>query len=92
MFQEQTIEKKSVGEFASDSAQLIRKVHSTKQPLLVTDDGEDTAIVLDSEEYAQMAERLQMFEDVAAAQQEFREGKGIDFEIASKQLLAHYGG
>jgi prevent-host-death family protein len=60
MLQNQQIQKKSISEFAADSASLIRKVHSTKQPLLLTENNENTAILVDSTEYALMEERMQM--------------------------------
>lgn len=92
MLLEQNIEKKSVSEFAADSAMLVRKLHSTKQPLILTEDGENAAVVMDSVEYALMAERLQMLEDIYIAQDELRSGNGIPHETASKDLLARYGG
>ena len=77
MFLQDHIQKKSIAEFSADSSSFIRKVHSTKQPLLLTENDENSAILLDSAEYELMAERMQMLEDIYVSQEQLRSGKGI---------------
>ena len=89
---EQTPDRKSVSEFVSDSAKFIRNIHSTKKPLFLTEEGKNSAVILDSTEYALMAEKLQMLEDIYTAQEELREGKGISQEDAKKKILSRFGG
>jgi antitoxin YefM len=89
---EQAPERKSVSEFASDSAKFIRNVHLTKKPLMLTEDGENSAVIVDSAVYSLMAEKLQMLEDIYTAQEELRDGKGIGNDEAKKQILSRYGG
>ena len=86
------IEKKTVSEFIQDGETLIHNIHETKKPLLLTDGGENAAVILDSTEYDQMAERLQMLEDIYTAQEQLRSGKHISHEEAKKKLLSRYGG
>lgn len=92
MLGQRNIEKKTITEFANNSAMLVRKVHSTKAPLLLTEEGESAAVIIDSMEYASMAERLQMLEEIYIAQKQLRSGKGISHETVEKQLLTRFGG
>ena len=91
MLQQEHLQKKSVSEFAADSLSLVRKVHATKQPLLLTDNDENTAVVIDSAEYDIMAERMQMLEDIYLSQEQLRSGKGIPHETVEKDLLTRFG-
>ena len=88
---EQIPDRKSVSEFVSDSAKLMRNLHSTKKPLFLTEDGKNSAVILDSAEYTLMAEKLQMLEDIYTAQEELRDGKGILHEDAKKTILSRFG-
>ena len=92
MLLQENIPKKSVAEFAADSASLIRKVHSTKQPLLLTENDENTAVLMDSTEYDLITQRMQMLEDIYVSQEQLRSGNGIPHETVEKNLLAHFGG
>ena len=91
MLQEKNIQSKSLSEFVADSASLVRKVHSTKHSLLLTENGENAAIVVDSILYEAMEERLQMLEDIYVAQEQLRSGKGVSHEDVKKDLLARFG-
>ncbi len=86
------MQERSVAEFASDSARYIRGVHSTKEPLLITDAGEDAAVILDSHEFQNMTERLRMLEDVYRAQEQHREREGISHDEARARLLKKFPG
>jgi PHD/YefM family antitoxin component YafN of YafNO toxin-antitoxin module len=86
------IDKKTVSEFISEGESLIHRIHKTKKPLLLTEEGENAAVILDSNEYDQIAERLQMLEDIYAAQDQLRSGSGISHEEAKKKLISRYGG
>ena len=45
------------------SAKLFRKVKETKKPLRVTRNGKDYVVVLDFEEYINMVERINSYEE-----------------------------
>lgn len=81
-----------MAEFASDSVRYVRGVHATKEPLVITDAGEDAAVVLDSQEFQAMTDRLRLLEDVCRAQEQLREGHGISHEAATDRLLSKFPG
>jgi len=76
-----------LSEFRAGVASFIQRVNETGRPMLLTQRGRGVAVLLDVREFEAMRERLELLEDVLAAQQELGAGEGIAHEEAKARVL-----
>ena len=80
----------SVSEFRAHATNYINQVKETKRPLVLTQHGKSSAVLLDVVEYEKLIEKLELIQDVRAGQKEISEGKGIEHDEALEMLLGRY--
>jgi prevent-host-death family protein len=80
----------SLSEFRSKTAGFISQVHSTKRPLVITQNGKSAAVLLDVGEYEDMVEKIEMIQDIRIATEQIVSGRGVAHEKAHKTLRAKY--
>ncbi len=80
-----------LSEFRSNSASLIERVRKTKRPLVLTQHGRSTAVVLDVGEYERLMEKVEILQELHTSEQQIAEGRGVDSETARKQVLQRLG-
>ena len=76
-----------LSEFRAGVATFIKQVNETGRPLVLTQHGRGVAVVIDIAEYAEMRERFEIMEDIAAARAEIAAGEGIPHEDAMRLIL-----
>ena len=59
------------------SAELIRQVRETGQPIIITQNGKPTAVLQDVESFQRQREALTLLKILAKGDQELGEGRGI---------------
>lgn len=77
-----------LSEFRANAAALIEQVRSTKRPLVITQHGKSSAVILDVEEYEALLEKIETLEEIQIAESQLQEGGGIEHEEAKRQSLA----
>lgn len=75
-------------EFRSNAAALIEQVRSTKRPMVITQHGKSSAVILDVEEYEALLEKIELLQEIQIAESQLQEGLGIEHEEAKKQTLS----
>ncbi|MEK6527679.1 MAG: type II toxin-antitoxin system Phd/YefM family antitoxin [Nitrospirota bacterium] len=80
-----------MSEFRAGVASFLRQIHNTKRPLVITQHGRGVAVLLDVNEYEGMIERIELLEDIQAAEKQLKQGKGIEHEKAKAQVLKKIG-
>lgn len=68
------------------SAQLIRRVQATGQPIVITQNGRATAVLQDVERYEEQRRTLLLLKALAHGDQELRRGEGISHAEALKHF------
>jgi prevent-host-death family protein len=68
------------------SAELIRKVKKTGQPVIITQNGKATAVLQDIEDFQRQKKALLLLRFLAKGDQQLREGKAISHAKASKHF------
>jgi antitoxin YefM len=63
-------------------------VRETKRPLVLTQRGHSTAVVVDVAEYEHLMEQLEMLVDLQTAQRQIEAGQGIPHTEARERILA----
>ena len=81
---------RSLSEFRTNTATLIDQVRKTKRPLILTQHGRSTAVVLDVSEYERLLEKLELLQDIQISQDQLSKGLGVDNETARKQMLERF--
>lgn len=71
-----------LSEFRSKVAFYFEKVMKTKRPLIITQNGKSTAILLDVSESQSMIDKLEVLSDIKLAEAQLSQGK----EISHKEL------
>ncbi|MCU1349090.1 MAG: prevent-host-death family protein [Acidobacteria bacterium] len=82
---------KPVSEFRANAAELIAQVKSSGRPLVLTQRGQSTAVLLDVSEYDDMVEEIELLRDVRAAITELDAGKGMTNREAKAELRRRLG-
>ena len=76
--------------FLADAEAFVRQVRRTRRPLVLTQHGRSAAVLFNVEEYQRVVERAELFDDLAAAEQEMERGDVIEHEAAKAQLLDRF--
>ena len=70
----------SVSDFRTNANSLLKQVKQTKRPLLLTQHGKSSVVVLDVSEYEKLLEENELLKDIRNAQQEIKDGRGISHD------------
>ncbi|MGH3088800.1 MAG: type II toxin-antitoxin system Phd/YefM family antitoxin [Rubrobacteraceae bacterium] len=79
---------KPLSEFRANAAAVVRQVRDTKRPVVLTQRGKGAVVLLDVGEYEALVERVELLEDVRAAERQVEAGEGIAREEAEARALA----
>lgn len=74
--------------FRAELAETVRRVREDKRPVVVTQHGESSVVVVDVEQYQAMLDELETVRDITAAERELSAGQGVDSREARAAVLA----
>ena len=74
-----------LSEFRSKVAFYFDKVKKTKRPLVITQNGKSSAILLDVSEYQSMVDKIELLEDIRLAETQIDKGLGISHRDIKKK-------
>ncbi|MCB0535651.1 MAG: type II toxin-antitoxin system Phd/YefM family antitoxin, partial [Saprospiraceae bacterium] len=66
---------------------LISKLRETKRPLIITQRGKSSAVILDVSEYEALLSKIELLEDIALAEKQIDEGRLYSHESTHKAVL-----
>jgi len=78
---------KPLSEVRIGIANIIKQVHDTKRPVIITQHGKSVAVLLDAHEYEAIQEKLELLTDVQASLNQLENGQGIAHEDAKGKVL-----
>ncbi len=78
---------KPLSEFRANAASLVKHVKDTRRPLVITQHGKSSAILMDVKEYQSLLDKIEILQDVQLAEQQLSEAKGISHSDAKKLVL-----
>lgn len=81
---------KPVSEFRANAAELIDQLKKSGRPLVLTQRGHSTAVVLDVTEYEGMVEEIELLRDVRTAVKQIEAGKGLTNRDAKAELRGRF--
>jgi len=66
-----------LSEFRANAASMIEKIKAEHRPLVITQHGKSSAVLLDVSDYQKMVDTIELLQEVSQARQELEEGKGV---------------
>ena len=79
-----------VSDFRADTAAIITRVRSNKRPLVLTQHGKCAAVVISSEIYQAMVEKLDLLEDIASGEADVAAGRVVPHAELKKRIMARF--
>ena len=81
---------RSLSEFRANASNFLKQVRETKRPLVLTQHGKSTAVLVDVKEYQALIEKLELLEEVQLAEKQVEEGKYLTNDQVEQRLTAKY--
>ena len=76
-----------MSEFRTGIASFLKQVRETKRPLVITQHGKGVAVLLDTNEYEAMQERIELLQDIQMSINQVEAGQGIEHKAAKASVL-----
>lgn len=81
---------KPLSEFRANAATLVKQVKETKRPLVITQHGKSTAVLVDVIEYQSLLDKIELMQEVQLAESQLTEGKFVTTDQVKERLQARY--
>ncbi len=79
---------KPLSEFRANATACIKQVHDTKRPIVITQHGKSSAVLMDVHEYEVLLEKLELLQDIRLAESQISNDQGISHDQVKKHILA----
>ena len=76
-----------LSEFRANAAGLIEQVRKRRRPLVLTQRGRSSAVVIDVEEYESVLEEVELLRDIQTSARQVDQGKGVSHSKAKARVL-----
>jgi prevent-host-death family protein len=81
---------RSLSDFRANAASFIERVKSKRRPLVLTQHGKSSVVLIDVEDYQKLLDKIQLLEELATARKELDKGEGVCQEKFFSELRAKY--
>jgi antitoxin YefM len=81
-----------VTEFRANTSAVIEQMHATKRPVILTQHGRSTAILLDVDVYEGLIDELELLRDLQVAEAQIAAGQVIPHEEVARRMREKYLG
>ena len=79
-----------VTEFRANTSAVIEQMHSTKRPIILTQHGRSTAVLLDPEVYEGMIDEIELLHDLAVSEAQIVAGQVIPHDEVARRMREKY--
>jgi len=79
-----------ISEFRENAATLVAKVRADNRPLIITQYGKSSAVLVSAESYQELLDKIQILSEIAESEEEIISGKGIEQDDFFNQLKDDY--
>ena len=80
-----------VTEFRANASSVLDQVHATKRPVILTQHGRSTAVLMDVEVYEALLDEVALVRAVRTGEEELAAGKTIAHEDVEARIRARLG-
>lgn len=79
-----------VTEFRAHTSSVIEQVHATKRPVILTQHGRSTAVLLDVEVYESLIDEIELLRDLRVAEAQVAAGQVVPHEEVVRRMREKY--
>ena len=79
-----------VSEFRAHATSFIQKVKEDHRPLILTQHGKSSAVLMDVRDYQELKEKLELLEAVETGREQVRQKQVTSHTGAKKQILSRF--
>ena len=80
----------SLSEFRANTAKFVKQIEETKRPLILTQHGKSTAVLLDVASYQTLIEKIELLQDIQIGERQIKEGKLLTHDQVKQELLERF--
>ena len=77
---------KPLTEFRANVTAFVQKVRKSKRPMVITQHGKSSAVLLGVEEYEFLIEKIELLQDIHLAEKQLSENKAIDHQAVKHRI------
>ena len=81
---------RSLSDFRANAASYIERVKSKRRPLVLTQHGKSSAVLIDVEDYQKLLDKIQLLEELSTARKELDNDEGVSQEDFFSELRDNY--
>ena len=78
---------KPISEFRANATTLLDQVSKTKRPLVITQHGKSSAVLMDVKEYETLLEKIELLTDIANAEDDIKNKKIFSHDKVKSMIL-----
>ena len=82
---------KPLSEFRANITALIEKLKKNKRPIVITQNGKSSAVMMDVSEYEALLDKIDLLTNIHLAETQIREGKGVLHHEALRKVKTDLG-
>ena len=79
-----------VSEFRAEINSMITKTQTTHRPIVLTQRGKGTAVVVGIQDYQSLLDKVTLLEEIQLGKQQIKDGQFLETTEAEKRLLGKY--
>ncbi|RME01488.1 MAG: type II toxin-antitoxin system Phd/YefM family antitoxin [Calditrichaeota bacterium] len=79
-------DQKTISEFKDDVLWFIEHVKKSKNPILLTQNGEKAAILMDIESFIALMDEIELLRDIEEGLEDYSNGNFLNHQEAKKQI------
>ncbi len=79
---------KSLSDFRANAALYVRNIRRSKRPMVITQNGKSSAVILDVNDYESLLEKIDLLQDVQISRKQLANGEGVDHDSAKEMILS----
>lgn len=76
-----------ISDFRENASSMVAKVRADNRPLIITQYGKSTAVLVSAESYQEMIDKIQILSDISESEDEIANGGGIEQDVFFKELM-----
>lgn len=76
-----------LSEFRANAADFVERVRKTKRPMVLTQRGHSSAVLLDVAEYERLLDEIETLRDIRRAEKQVSRRKGVSHSKARDRVL-----
>ncbi len=79
-----------LSEFRANTAKFVKQIKETGRPLILTQHGKSTAVLLDVASYQALIEKIELLQEIQIGEKQLSEGKYLTHDQVKQRIVERY--